>query len=40
MSVIATKENCITKSNFNVLFFEKVDMLKEFKMLQPSKVTQ
>ena len=39
-SVIAIKGNCISKSNFNFLFVEKVDILKEIKMLQSNKVIQ
>ena len=37
-SVIAIKENCTYKCNFNFAFVEKVDILKEIKMLQ-SKAT-
>ena len=39
-SVIAIKENCTSKSNFNFLFVEKVDVLKEIKMLQSNIATQ
>ena len=39
-SVIAIKENCTPKSNFNFLFVEKVDILKEIQMLQSNKATQ
>ena len=39
-SVIAIKENCTSKSNFNFLFVEKVDIVKEIKMLQSNKATQ
>ena len=39
-SVTAIKENCTFKSNFNFLFVEKVDILKEIKMLQSNKATQ
>ena len=39
-SVIEIKENCTSKSNFNFSFFEKVDILKEIKMLQSNKATQ
>ena len=39
-SIIAIKENCTSKSNFNFSFFEKVDILKEIKMLQSNKATQ
>ena len=34
-SIIGIKENCTSKSNF-----EKVDILKEIKMLQSNKATQ
>ena len=40
LSVTAIKENCTFKSNFNFLFVEKVDILKEIKMLQSNKATQ
>ena len=39
-SIIAIKGNCTSKSNFNFLFVEKVDILKEIKMLQSNKVAQ
>ena len=39
-SVIAIKEKCTSKSNFNFSFVEKVDILKEIKMLQSNKATQ
>ena len=39
-SIIAIKENCASKSNFNFSFVEKVDILKEIKMLQSNKATQ
>ena len=39
-SIIATKENCTSKSNFTFSFVEKVDILKEIKMLQSNKATQ
>ena len=39
-SVIKIKENCTFKSNFNFSFVEKVDILKEIKMLQSNKATQ
>ena len=39
-SVIAIKENCTSKSNFNFSFVEKVDILKDIKMLQLNKATQ
>ena len=39
-SVIAIKENCTSKSNFNFSFVEEADILKEIKMLQSNKVTQ
>ena len=39
-SIIATKENCTSRSNFNFSFVEKVDILKEIKMLQSNKATQ
>ena len=39
-SVIAIKETCTSKSNFNFWFAEKVDILKEIKMLQSNKATQ
>ena len=39
-SVIAIKENCTSKSNFNFSFVENVDILKEIKVLQSNKGTQ
>ena len=39
-STIAIKENCASKSDFNFSFVEKVDILKEIKMLQSNKATQ
>ena len=39
-SITAIKENCTSKSNFNFSFVEKVDILKEIKMLQSNKATQ
>ena len=39
-SIVAIKENCTSKSNFNFSFVEKVDILKEIKMLQSNKATQ
>ena len=39
-SIIVIKENCTCKSNFNFSFVEKVDILKEIKMLQSNKGTQ
>ena len=39
-SIIASKENCTSKSNFNFSFVEKADILKENKMLQSNKATQ
>ena len=39
-SIIAIKENCASKSNFNFSFVEKVDILKEIKMLQLNRATQ
>ena len=39
-SVVAIKENCTSKSNFNFSFVEKVDILKDIKMLQLNKATQ
>ena len=39
-SIIAIKENCPSKSNFDFSFVEKVDILKEIKMLQSNKATQ
>ena len=39
-NVTAIKENCTSKSNFNLSFVEKVDILKEIKMLQSNKATQ
>ena len=38
--IIAIKENCTSKSNFNSSFVEKVDILNEIKMLQSNKATQ
>ena len=40
LSIIAIKENCTSKSNFNSSFVEKVDILNEIKMLQSNKATQ
>ena len=39
-SIIAIKENCTSKSNFNFSFLAKMDILKEIKMLQSNKATQ
>ena len=39
-SIIVIKENCTSKSNFNFSFAEKVDILKEIKMLLSNKATQ
>ena len=39
-SIIAIKEKCTFKSNFNSSFVEKVDILKEIKMLQWNKATE
>ena len=39
-SIIATKENSTSKCNFNFSFVEKVDILKEIKMLHSNKATQ
>ena len=39
-SVIAIKENCPSKSNFNFSLVEKIDILKQIKMLQSNKATQ
>ena len=39
-SVNAIKENCTSKSNFNFSFVEKVEILKEIKMLQSNEATQ
>ena len=39
-SIIAIKENRTSKSNFNSSFVEKVDILKEIKILQSNKATQ
>ena len=39
-SITAIKENRTSKSNFNISFVEKVDILKEIKMLQSNKATQ
>ena len=39
-SIIAIKENCASKSNFNFSFVDKVDILNEIKMLQSNKATQ
>ena len=39
-SIIAIKKNSTSKSNFNFSFVEKVDILKEIKMLQSNKATQ
>ena len=39
-NIIAIKENCTSKSDFNFSFVEKVDILKEIKMLQSNKATQ
>ena len=37
LSVIAVKENCSSKSNFNFSFAKKVDILKEIKIFQSNK---
>ena len=39
-SIIAIKENCTSKSDFNFSFVEKTDILKEIKILQSNKATQ
>ena len=39
-SIIAFKENCTSKSNFNFPFVEKVNVLKEIEILQSNKATQ
>ena len=39
-SIIVIKENCASKFNFNFSFVEKVDILREMKMLQSNKATQ
>ena len=39
-NIIAIKENCISKSNVNFSLVEKINILKEIKMLQSNKVTQ
>ena len=39
-SIIAIKEKCNPKSNFNSSFLEKVDILKEIKMLPSNKATE
>ena len=39
-NIIAIKENCTSKSDFNFSFVEKVDILKEIKMLQSNNATQ
>ena len=39
-SIIAIKEKCTFKSNLNSSFVEKVDILKEIKMLQWNKATE
>ena len=39
-SIIVIKENRTSKSNVNFPFAEKVDILKEIKMLQSNKATQ
>ena len=39
-SVITIKENCTFKSNFNFSFVEKLDILKEIKVLQSNKAIQ
>ena len=39
-SIIAIKENCISKSNCSFSFVEKGDILKEIKMLQSNKSTR
>ena len=38
--MIAIKEHCISKSNFNFLFVKTADILKEYKTLQSNKATQ
>ena len=37
LSINVVKEHCTSKSNFNFSFAEKVDILKEIKMLQSKK---
>ena len=39
-NIVAIKEKCNSKSNFNFPLIEKVDILKEIKMLQSNKATQ
>ena len=39
-SAIAIKETCTSKFNFNLSFVEKVDILKEIKMLQSNKASR
>ena len=39
-NIIAIKDECTSKSNFDFSFVEKVDILNEIKMLQSNKVTQ
>ena len=39
-SIIVIKENCTSNFNFNFSFVEKVDILKEIKILQSNKATQ
>ena len=39
-NIIAIKDDCTSKSNFNFSFVEKVDILKKIKMLQSNKATQ
>ena len=39
-NIIAIKDECTSKSNFDFSFVEKVDILNEIKMLQSNKVKQ
>ena len=37
---ITTKESCFSKYNFNISLVEKLDIVKEIKMLQSNKASQ
>ena len=39
-SITAIEESCFSKSNFNISFVEKLDIVKEIKMLQSNKASQ
>ena len=39
-SITVIEESCFSKSNFNISFVEKLDIVKEIKMLQSNKASQ